>query len=367
MIALDQTTSSHLDFLLAAICRAIQLPVSMYMDAKEKYGAVADWLGRPGSALANLHPEIFPQGSVKIKTTVRPCGRAEYDVDLVLLLHTTTTDAMRLYESVRLRLAARAAYAKILEQKKRCLRLNYAGQFHLDVLPARPDYGQTGTGIWVPDRELQGWSPSDPKGFARWFLSIAAGEELAARNAEPLPEPEGADEKSPLQRTVQLMKRRRDVYFGGDPDAPRSIVLTTLAATKYQNQTNVLATLYDVLDLIWKEIQRTQGVMKVPNPTQPAENFGDAWDERSYEKFVAFVGDFRTEVALLRTPHGVEQVENQLKSMFGEGPTRSAFAKYGHMLREKGERGQLYVGAAGVSTAAFSRASKPPPFRPYGS
>lgn len=365
---LDRTTDSHLNFLLDGICRAIQLPASLYEDAEGKYEAVADWLARTGSPLARFDPEVFPQGSVRIGTTVRPRGRDEYDVDLVLLLNTEIDDAMHLYGLVRDRLLAHRTYAGILEEKKRCLRLNYAGQFHLDVLPARPAIWPGSTRLYVPDKQLRGWLVSDPKGYASWFLRIAEGErDRTLAKTEPLPELKGAEEKSPLQRTVQLFKRRRDVYFGGDEDSPPSVVLTTLATSHYRNQPTVLATLVDTLELVWDDIQRTQGILAVPNPTLPQEDFADAWDVNSYARFVRFVRDFQGELARLGSSQTMEKVAEQLAEMFGEQPTDAAYREYGKRLQARAGAGRLYVGAAGVSTAASREAVRPPPFRPYGS
>jgi hypothetical protein len=57
-----------------------------------------------------------------------------------------------------------------LERLKRCLRLNYAGAFHLDILPACPNDRLGGGAILVPDRKLECWKDSNPKGFAEWFF-----------------------------------------------------------------------------------------------------------------------------------------------------------------------------------------------------
>jgi len=359
---------SHLNLLLEGICRAIQLSPALYEDAKSKYEAVADWLARAGSPLARFDPEVFPQGSIRIGTTVRPRGQDEYDVDLVLLLSTVIDDAMHLYGLVRNRLLAHRTYARILEEKKRCLRLNYSGQFHLDVLPARPAFRLGSTRLWVPDRELRSWSMSDPKGYASWFLGIAEDErDRILGNTEPLPEFKSVEEKSPLQRTVQLLKRRRDVYFDGDEDAPRSVVLTTLAARHYRRQQSVLATLVGTLELVGAEIQRAQGMLAVPNPTLPQEDFADAWDVHSYARFVRFVRDFRAELVKLGRSQNMESVAEQLAVMFGDRPTDTAYREYGKLLQARAEAGRLYVGVAGVGTAASPKAVRPPSFRPYGS
>ena len=124
------------------------------------------------------------------------------------LLH-ESFEPMELYGLVRDRLSEHSYYRRILEPKKRCLRFNYAGDIHLDVLPARPRGWISETGLLVPDRALQDWSPSDPQGFIAWFRQISRRPYREIRlGVEPLPKPEDADAKSPLQRAVQLLKRR---------------------------------------------------------------------------------------------------------------------------------------------------------------
>lgn len=84
-----------------------------------------------------------------------------------------------------------------------------------------------------PDREqFRHWSDSNPRGFRAWFVARPEDRFMEARaQVEPLPLPEQTDEKPPLKRVVQLLKRRPDIVFeGGESDAPRSIVLTTLSA-----------------------------------------------------------------------------------------------------------------------------------------
>ena len=45
----------------------------------------------------------------------------------------------QIYDWVHERIAANEIYREMLEKLKRCLRLNYAGSFHLDILPACPN------------------------------------------------------------------------------------------------------------------------------------------------------------------------------------------------------------------------------------
>ena len=365
MSSVLDSRATHLSFLLDEICRAIQLTATQQEDAKRKYEAVSKWLAAPHSALRDFNPQVFPQGSVAIGTTVKPVGREDHDVDSVALLR-GNFGPMRLYELVRDRLREHSDYRRILELKKRCLRLNYAGDIHLDVLPARPRQWITETGLLVPDRALQDWSPSDPKGFIAWFGQIAHRPYREIRlGVEPLPEPEDADAKSPLQRAVQLLKRRRDVFFDGDQDAARSIVLTTLAARSYGGERTEIEALAAALDGMAFEISANPGILVVSNPTLPAENFGDGWDAHSYAQFKRFVRSFRDEVSGLRTLSGPD-LTLELSRMFGERPATQAVERWGEHLRRQREAKRLHVSSIGLVTAAGRGTQPVPPHNFYG-
>ncbi len=357
--------ATHLSFLLDGICRAIQLTATQQEDAKRKYEAVSKWLADPHSALQRFNPQVFPQGSVAIGTTTKPVGREDHDVDSVALLH-GSFDAMELYELVHDRLREHADYRRILEPKKRCLRLNYAGDIHLDVLPAQPRRWITETGLLVPDRELQDWSPSDPKGFIAWFGHISRRPYREIRlGVEPLPEPEDADAKSPLQRAVQLLKRRRDVFFNGNQDAARSIVLTTLAARSHGGERTEIEALTAALDSMASEISASPGILVVLNPTLPDENFGDGWDANSYAQFERFVRSFRDEVSKLQRLSGPD-LTAELSRMFGERPATRAAEQWGEHLRRQREAKRLHVSSIGLVTAAGRGTQPVPPHNFYG-
>lgn len=352
---------SFLDYQLDEICRRLQLSQTQFSEAETKYGAVADWLGHDTSPLSHLDPTIFPQGSARVGTTVQPIGGDEHDVDLVLLLRTPETDAMRLYRAVESRLAEHDTYAALLERKNRCLRLVYAGEFHLDILPARPDDEGPDTWIVVPDRELQNWSPSAPEGHARWFeqQAYAVYEPYEERDVEPLPEPEDADEKSPLHRAVQLLKRRRDVYFDGDGhDVAPSVILRTLAGHSYGRERTVLEALDGVVQGIDHEIDGSSVVPDVPNPANPHENFADGWDQAEYRRFAGFIADVVTEVEELRQARDPDVRIELLERMFGETVSQVATEAAGKRYKEARESGNLSAGPAGVAIGAAGNDSR---------
>lgn len=282
------------------VCRLLELTPTQYREAEAKYRAVGRWLADSDSLLAIWEPEIYPQGSMLLGTTVRPYGRNEYDLDLVCQLHYCAQQPpMTIYNWVHERLSAHETYKEMLERLKRCLRLNYAGDFHLDILPACPNE-QVGNGsIIVPDRKLQCWMHSNPKGFADWFFrKCQLRDEIAQRTlkdaVEPLPSPVPSEYKYPLQRIVQLTKRHRDIFFHGGRDIARSVILTTLAGGFYKGQRSLSLALEGVLDGIHAALELHSEVPRIQNPVHASENFADTWDEQKYEKFKAYIRNSAT-------------------------------------------------------------------------
>jgi hypothetical protein len=358
-LALD-SRQTQLDSLLEQVCRSLQLTPSQYEEAKQKYEAVGSWLQAEGSPLRPFLPDIYPQGSMRLGTTNRPWRGEEYDLDLVCQLHGCGHVApLAVYEAVYQRLASNERYRPILERKKRCLRLNYAGNFHLDILPACPDPSCGGTSVKIPDCQLQDWCRSNPLGFAEsFFLQCKTTGLLALSEARkavrPLPSPVPSEYKYALQRIVQLMKRHRDSFFDGNPDAARSVVLTTLAAKSYRGEQSLIQGLDSIIDTVLAEVENYPGILPVLNPTNPHENFADSWTTASYGRFKSYLRNFRRHLDQLLRGEGLDVAKIALSDLFGAGPATQALKEYGLTVQDLRERNQLRLAprSATLTTAA---------------
>ncbi len=346
--------TADLDELVVEICRTLQITEAQFKDAEAHYRAVGSWLGDHESPIAALRPSIYPQGSMALLTTVRPRGREEYDLDLVLQVEPMSQDPMWLYERVYDRLAQHGEYRLKLERLRRCLRLNYAKQFHLDILPARADRARCSTCIEVPDRKLLDWKPSNPIGFRQWFEERTRGVVTEAiRSQAPLPsEPEMLTE-AVLRRVVQLMKRHRDNVFPGTDEAPRSVVLTTLAGHAYEGQDSISLALVEVLRRIEQAIHAAApGRLVVVNPSNPAERFCESWNDVSYQAFVSFIENFRAGVEGLLAAQGFDAMGEKLNLLFGDDLGSHATKAYAERRRDAMKRGALRVSpTAGLTIA----------------
>jgi hypothetical protein len=208
----DALRKSHIAGILEQICQALELTPAQHDLAKSRYEAVGAWLaGSEHALLKSL--TIYPQGSVALGTTVRPLAREEHDVDLICFVAGAGVHLApgALKHSIGKQLQTNGRYKDLLEEKPRCWRLNYANEFHLDITPSIRNPRCPAGGELVPDKRLEQWKPSNPRGYQRWFeqraslaprirLAKAALQEGVRAELEPFPSRMGF--KGILRRTV---------------------------------------------------------------------------------------------------------------------------------------------------------------------
>lgn len=359
--------SQLLDELLYRICEKLQLSESQYRLAEERYNAIGDWLAKEDSPLYEYNPRIYPQGSLKIGTTVKPKGREEFDLDLVCeltVVDVKQSDPYTLIRAVYDRIAFNHIYKKLLVPlKKRCVCLKYAMDFHLDILPACPDTDDGGTCVWVPNKydkmnNSWNWTASNPIGYADWFESrtkLCRYEKEAAEGITPMPKPEHVYNKSPLKLTVQLLKRWRDIAFEKRDDIP-SIILTTLAAKKYNGESTITDSLTAILNGVVTEIDQTDEIMYVPNPTNAKENLSEKWHNNPdlYDNFCLNVRRFNEHWTSLLHLRGLPKISNELYSFFGEDVVRRIIAEYTQSMSDKRDKDNLNITNTGILTTSKS-------------
>lgn len=357
-----QNSIDELDDLLHRICNNLQITKTQYSTAESRYVAVGEYLSREDGIFAVAGPSIYPQGSFRIGTMVKPLTGQEYDLDIVCELNLSwpRVNPEDVLKALARDLRANHLYAPILEQKNRCIRLNYAGEFHMDILPACPNgtYEKDGN-VKVPDRATKEWKDSNPKGYAEWFNGRSELVRLFAAKADmqPLPPPEPAERKPSLKRAVQLMKRHRDVAFKDDGDtAPISIVLSTLAGWHYQGEISVAEALARILERITASIPRNGQRLIVVNPTNPDEDLSERWgdDPIAYGAFVGWVHQFMGLWSSVENTTDKVKLAKILSAMFGEDITNQSFreqAKFVENVRQEKllgispGRGTLLTGA----------------------
>ena len=321
---------TQLEDTLAKMAEAAELDPTRWGRLKSAYEAISKWLSEDPAFFGTVEVEIYPQGSVSIGTTTKPYRRTEFDLDVVIHIKLLSSDydPEEIFNEVLRRLNENETYKKICEAKSRCVRLNYQGDFHLDVVPGCMVVVYNDELIDIPDQKNKIWLRSCPKGYQSWFLDIANKVELTflekAFTASKV-EIEDYAKKKPLQRAVQLIKMRRNILFYENPEnAPTSIVLTTLAAQFYDGHASISETFEGILTNIRDHIQTfyPNKPFRLPNPVNPSENLADVWEEKPelYDYFVDFIETIYNEWRELKESHGIEEEAALMKGMFGEDP-----------------------------------------------
>jgi hypothetical protein len=346
--------------ILARIARSLQLDETRRKQMEDAYRAVTTFLSEDETYFKKLDIDLYAQGSVAIGTTVRPIKGDEFDLDIVLHIKKPYTlfRPQDIYTELLSKLKGNGTYSKMVEPKRRCVRLNYAGQFHMDILSGCMVIETDLNNIYVADRELKDWTISNPKGYVQWFLQRANTAQapllenyyrnLMELKAEIQDLPQDPSyKKKPLQTAVQVIKRYRDIYFqDNDEHATSSIVLTTLAALNYNGENTVYSTIENILQKIRFQTNTANELrqrFKVLNPVNPKEDFTDKWTSETYNQFFSFCNDFYSKWANLKKPFSDSAFVYE--NLFGESSYKGAIKEQVEKLGKYSSDGTARIGA----------------------
>lgn len=86
--------------------------------------------------------------------------------------------------------------------------------------------------------------------------------------------------RTPLKSAIQILKRHRNMRFVDEPEGrPSSIVITTLAAHAYGQESTVAGALLSILDCMVFYVECGSGEWWIANSSDRRENFSDAWND----------------------------------------------------------------------------------------
>lgn len=246
-----------LDLLLADIAMRIQLTMTNYKRAVNRYESVTEWVERPDSPLHELVSLFYPQGSMAIGATISSkLKNDEFDLDIVaeLLLSTNTSPREVLdYLFLAIRGERGSRYYDVTERNSRCVTIHYADGMHLDITPALRLPEQLPRISHIFHSKPEDFADHDkkitanPYGFAEWYkvqtppdqhFALAFAERVdryerglffAEAQSEDVPKPDPFYQKSAVTVSLQLVKRWRNVKYDSRPGRrPPSVMLAKL-------------------------------------------------------------------------------------------------------------------------------------------
>ncbi len=301
----------------------ISITPSLYETINARYATLEGILnGADDPVLKSAH--IFPQGSIRLKTAIKPLqgvtgDLGTVDADAVVWLENASpTNTDYVLQAIQQRFQDGKRVTADIEELRRGIRIKYADEnpgFHIDITPARNLRGNTaecGQGaLEVPDRK-QGWKASSPIEYSDWLNNISektlpvmamesfreSAEVVAKTTVENMPEYDEYVDSNVLRALIKLIKRNRDVWAQKNPTRkdfrPISAVLTTLAGLAYEKLVNnptyiVIHSPFEVMQAIIKTmpdfIKGSAGHWEVLNPVNSEENFAEKWNREDGDSY----------------------------------------------------------------------------------
>lgn len=209
------------------------------------------------------------QGSHGLRTIIKPVsGTDEYDADMLLYVaidaDKTPTDYINaVYDCFR----SSSTYKDKVHRRTRCVTLNYAGDFHLDVVPCIEESDGTHK---ICNNKTDEFEPTDGTGYRDWFngrSKMTGGH---------------------LKRVTRLLKFLRD-HKGNF--SVKSILLTTLVGNTIEDACDgtgfesVPDALITVATRLNDFLQKHPAMPTIENPVLPGEYFTRHWDQTKYANF----------------------------------------------------------------------------------
>ena len=239
-----------------------------------------DTLDQRVEAVTNLlksklpgYRKYSPQGSYAHKTIIKPVAENdEFDADILIFIKDENFKPDEFREDYVRKIydifKDNGNYKDIAHLSTRCVTINYAGDFHLDVVPCVEYQGN----FYICNRVKKKYEQTDGDGYKRWF---------AGKN--------GITGNNLLRKVTRLLKFQRDHKSNY---SIKSILLTTLLGNQVYNFddgswefSDLPQALKTLSNRITNFLQNNPQTPIIENPALPGENFNRNWDETKYRNF----------------------------------------------------------------------------------
>lgn len=229
--------------------------------------------------MGSLYKEHLPQGSWAHRTIIDPVTEYdEFDADILLHLENVPewNDNPKMYlQQVRAAFKRTSQYKDKLKRKNRCVRISYANDCHVDVVPAITLENGNQAIIFYRDNVFE---DTNPVGFADWMKErddISEGQ---------------------LRRVIRLLKWLRD--FKNTFTCP-SVILTVMLGGRVQfwdpqtAYSDTPTALVHLLEALHTWLDAYLGSPPLDDPSCPGVSFSHRWNDPTIiANFKSKIGDY---------------------------------------------------------------------------
>ncbi|MGW4533764.1 SMODS domain-containing nucleotidyltransferase [Nocardia sp. NPDC004340] len=289
--------------------------------------AVGNYLSSGTDIISEHFLELIPQGSYAQRTIINPVqSNDEFDADVLLSMKEVDGwDADDYVQKLYTVFRAGGTYREMVSRHDRCVKVDYANEFHIDVVP----YLERHDEHFITNRVTNEFELTNPEGFNEWL-----------------------DEKNRITsgrliKVIRLLKYLRDYK---NTFSVRSVILNILVGERVNDvqlmndidyYKDVPTTLKHILKDLNEYLQANPTVPLICDPSCPTESFNHRVDPDEYVNFRNKVAYYYEKVSDAYEEPDRELSKTKWRAVFGED-----FATYDTEVKTASN---AHIGRTGVA------------------
>jgi hypothetical protein len=246
--------------------------------------------------LPNRPKDWQQQGSWAYSTIIKPRPGRDFDADIVLEFDDSNIEPKEYLLRIRRALENHGVYEGKTELKNRCVRVNYAGEHHVDLVPliciADRDY--------IVNRQDNVTERAEPVAYAEWFNQRDSWS------------------GTQLHKVVRLSKYLRDTK---GTHSTKSVILTTLLAGRIE-QGDSFSTTARALCVLIRRLSDYLGQFQfkpsLPDPACDKANFDHRWTQSEFETLRTVVSSLADRIDEAEAASTAEVATGRWRALFGD-------------------------------------------------
>ena len=266
--------------------------------------AIGNFLSSGSDVVAENFIELIPQGSYAHGTIINPVdANDEFDADVLLDMNEVDGwEACDYVEELYRVFRSSGTYRDIVTRRSRCVVVNYAGEFHMDVVPFLTRHGQR----YITNRNEDTYELTNPEGFSQWL------------------DDQNRLTSGRLIKAIRLLKYIRD---SKNNFSVKSVILTILVGERVSGSillsdsshyADVPTSLVNLLSDLNDYLQAHTLMPSLDDPSCPSENFNHRWDQAQYANFRKWIKTYYEWARDAYEEADAEESHRKWRRLFGE-------------------------------------------------
>lgn len=325
--------TKHFD---AFLKNKINLSGTRMTQLNDRTTAITSFLQTGENEFATNFIDVLPQGSYAHRTIINPVqANDEFDADLLLYIDEVDGwDAEDYVQELYTVFRASSTYRDMVSRHDRCVKIDYANEFHIDVVPYMERHDQH----YITNRSENRFELTNPEGYNEW---------LDERNRLA---------NGRLIKVVRLIKYLRDFK---DTFSCKSVILSILLGNSVSDASvwgddtlypDVPTALKNIIGDLDDYLQANSTMPSIDDPSEPTENFNHRWDQDEYANFRTKIHVYRGWIDEAFEETDVEESKTKWRRLFGD--------KFGTYSTDSQKATEAHVGRQGVRNTDETLASK---------